>query len=68
MENTNEELKNINNENDCEFENMEGMQYLATIRNETIDLILTDPPYIISRETGMNIHYNKVKHHSFCCY
>jgi site-specific DNA-methyltransferase (adenine-specific) len=62
MENTNEELKNINNENDCEFENMEGMQYLATIRNETIDLILTDPPYIISRETGMNIHYNKVKH------
>lgn len=62
MENTNEELNICNNKNDCEFENMEGMQYLATIRNETIDLILTDPPYIISRETGMNIHYNKVKH------
>jgi site-specific DNA-methyltransferase (adenine-specific) len=26
-----------------------------------VDLILTDPPYIISKETGMNTHYNNVK-------
>jgi DNA modification methylase len=37
------------------------LQYLATIPNNSIDLILTDPPYIISKETGMNTHYNNVK-------
>jgi site-specific DNA-methyltransferase (adenine-specific) len=26
-----------------------------------VDLILTDPPYIISKKTGMNTHYNNVK-------
>ena len=44
-----------------EFKNMDGMQYLATLPNNSIDLILTDPPYIISKETGMNTHYNNVK-------
>lgn len=44
-----------------EIKNMDGMVYLATIPNGSVDLILTDPPYIISRETGMNLHYNKVK-------
>jgi site-specific DNA-methyltransferase (adenine-specific) len=34
---------------------------LATIPNNSVDLILTDPPYIISKETGMNAHYNNVK-------
>lgn len=44
-----------------EVKNMDGMQYLATLPNNSIDLILTDPPYIISKETGMNTHYNNVK-------
>jgi site-specific DNA-methyltransferase (adenine-specific) len=44
-----------------EIKNLDGMEYLSTIPNESIDLILTDPPYIISKETGMNAHYNKVK-------
>ena len=44
-----------------ELKNMEGLEYLSTIENNTIDLILTDPPYIISKETGMNKHYNDVK-------
>ena len=48
-------------ENDIEIQNMDGLQYLATIPNNSIDLILTDPPYIISKETGMNTHYNNVK-------
>jgi site-specific DNA-methyltransferase (adenine-specific) len=45
-----------------EIHNVEGMQYLSTIENGSIDLILTDAPYIISKETGMNAHYNAVKH------
>ena len=37
------------------------MKYLKSVKDTSIDLILTDPPYIISRESGMNSHYNKVK-------
>jgi site-specific DNA-methyltransferase (adenine-specific) len=48
-------------ENDIDIQNMDGLQYLATIPNNSVDLILTDPPYIISKETGMNTHYNNVK-------
>ena len=46
---------------DIEIKHMGGLQYLSTILNGSIDLILTDPPYIISKETGMNKHYNNVK-------
>lgn len=46
---------------DIEIKNMDGLQYLSTISNGSINLILTDPPYIISKETGMNKHYNNVK-------
>jgi site-specific DNA-methyltransferase (adenine-specific) len=49
-------------EGTIEVKNMEGLQYLSTIKDKTVDLILTDPPYIISKESGMNTHYNKVKH------
>ena len=48
-------------ESDIEIKHMEGIEYLSTIPNASIDLVLTDPPYIISRETGMNTHYNNVK-------
>jgi site-specific DNA-methyltransferase (adenine-specific) len=44
-----------------EITHTDGFQYLATIPENSIDLILTDPPYIISRETGMNTHYNNIK-------
>lgn len=47
---------------DIEIKHMDCMDYLSTIPNGSIDLVLTDPPYIISRESGMNTHYNKVKH------
>jgi site-specific DNA-methyltransferase (adenine-specific) len=36
------------------FENKEGLEFLKSIDNNSINLILTDPPYIISKETGMN--------------
>ena len=36
------------------FENKEGLEFLKTVDNSSIDLVLTDPPYIISKESGMN--------------
>jgi site-specific DNA-methyltransferase (adenine-specific) len=56
-----EMLKNVKESNTIDIKNMDGIEYLSTISNNSIDLILTDPPYIISKETGMNTHYNKVK-------
>ena len=44
-----------------EIQNDEGLNYLKTIPKNSVDLILTDPPYIISRESGMNTHYENVK-------
>jgi site-specific DNA-methyltransferase (adenine-specific) len=44
-----------------DVQNTDGLLYLQTIPENSIDLILTDPPYIISKETGMNEHYKNVK-------
>ena len=41
--------------------NTDVLEYLSTIENNSIDLILTVPLYIISKETGMNTYYNNVK-------
>ena len=46
---------------DIDIQNVDGMQYLSTLDDNSVDLVLTDPPYIISRDTGMNAHYNAVK-------
>ena len=43
------------------IENEEGLRYLKGIESNSIDLILTDPPYIISKDSGMNKHYNNIK-------
>ena len=53
----------IDNESqiNIDIKNMCGIEYLKTINNDSIDLILTDPPYIISKDSGMNEHYNNVK-------
>lgn len=48
-------------ENQIDIQNTSGMEYLNTIDNNSVDLVLTDPPYVISRDTGMNSHYNEVK-------
>ena len=50
-------------ESTLEFEirNQEGLEYLKTVANGSIDLILTDPPYIISRDSGMNTLFEAVK-------
>jgi len=47
--------------NNIEIKNCDGMTYLNSLENDSIDLILTDPPYIISKNTGMNTHYNNVE-------
>lgn len=47
--------------NTIDVKNICGIEYLNTITNNSIDLILTDPPYIISKDSGMNEHYNNVK-------
>tara|TARA_R110002124_G_scaffold161401_2_gene328689 strand:- start:333 stop:1196 length:864 start_codon:yes stop_codon:yes gene_type:complete len=39
----------------------EGLSYLESIPDNSIDLILTDPPYITSRETGMDKWADHVK-------
>lgn len=44
-----------------EIKNEEGLKYLSTIKSNSIDLILTDPPYIISTESGMNTLYKNIK-------
>lgn len=54
-ENTLHELQSI------DIQNTDGLNYLQSIANNSIDLILTDPPYIISKESGMDHHYNQVK-------
>ena len=40
--------------NNIDIFNKDGLEFLAEIPDNSIDLILTDPPYITSRETGMN--------------
>ncbi len=37
-----------------EIKNQDAEDYLQTLEDNSIDLILTDPPYIISKETGMD--------------
>ena len=51
-----------NETNDIDIKNIDGLSYLSSIENNSIDLILTDPPYIISKDSGFNDHYNNVKH------
>ena len=36
------------------IKNIDGLGLLSSIKNGSVDLILTDPPYITSRKTGMD--------------
>jgi site-specific DNA-methyltransferase (adenine-specific) len=36
------------------IKNQEGLQFLSGLPDESVDLVLTDPPYITSRESGMD--------------
>ena len=37
-----------------EIQNIDGLSFLDGLDNNSIDLVLTDPPYITSRKTGMD--------------
>jgi len=43
------------------IQNIDGIKFMKSIEDNSIDLILTDPPYVISKETGMDKHYKKIK-------
>jgi len=40
--------------NDIQIYNLEGLEFLSDIPDNSVDLILTDPPYITSRDSGMD--------------
>ena len=44
-----------------EIKNIEGLSYLESIESNSVNLVLTDPPYITSRKTGMDEHAKLVK-------
>ena len=48
-------MKNI------EILNIEGLEFLENLPDDSIDLILTDPPYITSRQSGMEKWAQHVK-------
>jgi len=47
-----------------EIKNVEGIAYLESLNNASINLVLTDPPYITSRKTGMDEQAKIVKQYS----
>jgi len=46
---------------DLEIKNEEGLKYLESIKNNSIDLILTDSPYITSSDSGMDKLNKQIK-------
>tara|TARA_Y100001935_G_scaffold247047_1_gene242419 strand:- start:469 stop:1464 length:996 start_codon:yes stop_codon:yes gene_type:complete len=44
-----------------DIQNMDGLKYLESIENNTVDLVLTDPPYIISKDSGMNTLHEAIE-------
>jgi len=57
------EIKNEKNEKKEKIKiyNEEGLSFLNKIDKNSIDLILTDTPYITSRDTGMNKLHNEIE-------
>ena len=44
-----------------DLQNIDGLKYMTTQKDKSIHLVLTDPPYIISKDSGMNRFVEKVK-------
>ena len=43
------------------IKNIEGLKLMKTLENNSVDLILTDPPYIISKSYGMETFTRKIE-------
>ena len=50
--------------NEVNIYNKDGIELLKTLKNNTVDLILTDPPYLISKKSGMNDFLNILENNS----
>jgi len=48
-------------EQNIHIDNIDGIEYLKTIPDNSINLVLTDPPYITSSETGMGNLHKQIK-------
>ena len=46
---------------DFTVKNEEGLAFLDSVEDNSVDLILTDPPYVISKDSGMNTLYKQIK-------
>ena len=55
--------KHIDIETTCEIKNTDGIIYMESIENDSINLVLTDPPYITSRKSGMDEQSKIVKNY-----
>ena len=44
-----------------DIKNMNGLDYLSKLPDNSVDLVLTDPPYIISKDTGMDTFLQSVE-------
>jgi len=44
-----------------DLQNIDGLKYMAEQKDKSVHLILTDPPYIISKDSGMNRFVKKVE-------
>ena len=57
METQNQENQENQEIMNLDIQNGDGIKFLSTIDDGSVDLVLTDPPYITSSETGMgNLH------------
>ena len=43
------------------LENIGGIDFLKTVSDNSVDLVITDPPYITSTETGMGNLFKQIK-------
>ncbi len=46
------------------IENVDGIKYIESLENNSINLVLTDPPYITSRKSGMDNQAQIVKNYN----
>lgn len=44
----------------CNIKFSDGLHFVKQLDHDSIDLVLTDPPYMISHDTGLNKHYENV--------
>ena len=49
---------------DITINHQDGLEFLRSLESKSVDLILTDPPYVTSRESGMQKWFEKTKNNT----